>query len=105
MVELVARHSVAGQGVHRMQRGGPVARPPAESRPHRNALRQRDRDAKPVARCIEHHARGAYRQVLVSRPESRSFHLECDAGVRAPQDELVRHFQQRERGFDLMKAG
>ena len=62
-------------------------------------------DAEAIPGGLEHHARRTHRQVLLAGAEIRSVDLERHAGGGTPHDELVGQFQQREGGFDLMKAG
>jgi len=103
----VARDRVTGERVHGVERRRGVARPAAQPRAHRNALRQLDRHTELPVRRIEDDPRRPHRQVVLHGTEVGPLHGQRDAAaVRGPaHDQLVGQLEQRERGLDLVVPG
>jgi hypothetical protein len=74
--QLVARHGVPGEPVHRDQSGRGIAGAAAKTATHGNALLESQVDAEPMAGGLQHHGGGADGEVLLRRPQVRASHLD-----------------------------
>jgi len=102
--QLGARDGGVHQRVHGVEHGPRVARAAAQAGAHGDPFGELDRHAERAAGRFQRRARRAHREVGLGRAEIRAVHRERDAGRRTGDHELVRQFEQRERGLNLVIA-